>query len=77
MAATPFWDVQNKGASMDFDRASLRLGDKEYRLKVDPSNEAATITLDIKAGKTTLESCFWLKNGQKTTAFFTDIALKK
>ena len=77
MAATPFWDVQNKGASMDFDRAFLRLGDKEYRLKVDPSNEAATITLDVEAGKTTLESGFWLKNGQKTTAFFTDIALKK
>ena len=49
----------------------------EYRLKVDPSREAATITLVIEAGKTTLESGFWLKNGQKTTAFFTDIALKK
>ena len=77
IAATPFWDEQKKGASMDFDCAFLRLGDKEYRLNVDPSNEAATITLDIEAGKMTLESGFWLKNGQKTTAFFTDIALKK
>ena len=77
MAATPFWDVQKKGISMDFDFAFLRLGDKEHRLNVDPSKEAATITLDIEAGKMTLESGFWLKNGQETTAFFTDIALKK
>ena len=75
-AATPFWEVQTKGKRMDFDSGFLRLGDKEYRLSLNPEDEAAKLSVYIKAGKTTMETGFWLKNGEKTTAFYTDISRK-
>ena len=75
-AATPFWEVQTKGERMDFDSGFLRLGDKEYRLSLNPEDEAAKLSVYIRAGKTTMETGFWLKNGEKTTAFYTDISRK-
>ena len=75
-AATPFWEAQTKGERMDLDSGFLKLGDKEYRLSLNPEDEAAKISVYISAGKTTMETGFWLKNGEKTTAFYTDISLK-
>ncbi|MEC8723956.1 MAG: arylsulfatase [Bacteroidota bacterium] len=75
-AATPFWEAQTKGERMDLDSGFLKLGDKEYRLSLNPEDEAAKISVYISAGKTTMETGFWLKNGEKTTAFYTDISRK-
>ncbi|MFL2624071.1 MAG: arylsulfatase [Flavobacteriaceae bacterium] len=75
--ATKYWDEQKKGEAMAFDAAFIVLDGKEHILKLNPLDQNAKFTIDTEEGKATLTSGFWLKNGQKTTAFFTDIALIK
>jgi len=76
MPATPFWDVQKKGESMDLESAFIIIDDKEYNLLIDKNDKAAKFSINIPKGKISIESGFWLKNGDKTTAFYTDIELR-
>ena len=62
---------------MAFDAAFIVLDGKEHILKLNPLDQNAKFTIDTEEGKATLTSGFWLKNCQKTTAFFTDIELIK
>ena len=62
---------------MAFDRAFIILDGKEHILKLNLLDQNAKFIIDAEKGKATITSGFWLKNGQKTTAFFTDITLIK
>ena len=74
---TKYWDEQKKGEAMAFDRAFIILDGKEHILKLNLLDQNAKFIIDAEKGKATITSGFWLKNGQKTTAFFTDITLIK
>ena len=75
--ATKYWDEKKKGEAMVFDAAFTEIGGEAHTLKLNPSDQNARFSIDVAAGKTTITSGFWLKNGEKTTAFYTDISLKK
>ena len=73
--AKKYWDELKRGEPMNFDAAFIIVGGIEYNLKLDPFDSEAKFIVYTTEGKTTIESGFWLKNGNKTTAFFTDINL--
>ena len=75
--ATKYWDEKKKGEAMAFDAAFIYVDGKAHTLKLNPSDQNARFSIDVAAGRTTITSGFWLKNGEKTTAFYTDISLKK
>ena len=77
ISATPFWDAQKKGESMDFESAFVIIDKKKYSTQIDKNSKSANFSIYVKQGKTSIESGFFLKNGKKTAAFFTDISLKK
>ena len=74
--ATRYWDEKKKGKAMVFDAAFIYVNGEAHTLKLNPSDQNARFIIDVAAGKTTMTSGFWLKNGKKTTAFYTDISLK-
>ena len=74
--ATKSWDQRKKGEVMDFESAFFIIGNKKYSLALNQSDKTAKFNIYNEAGKTTIESGFFLKNGQKTTAFYTDIVFK-
>ena len=61
---------------MDFESAFIIIDNKEYNLLIDKNDKAAKFSINIPKGKISIESGFWLKNGDKTTAFYTDIELR-
>jgi len=71
--ATKSWNERKKGESMAFESAFFIIGDKKYTLDLNESDKTADFSIYAEVGKTTIESGFFLKNGQKTTAFYTDI----
>ena len=71
--ATKSWDERKKGEEMAFESAFFIIGDKKYKLALNKSDKTANFRIYAEIGKATIESGFFLKNGQKTTAFYTDI----
>jgi len=58
---------------MNIASAFIKIGDKEYKIELSDDLKSASINIDIKSGKTSLEPGFILDNGQTSIAFYTDI----
>ena len=71
--ATKNWDQQFNGKSMKISSAFIKIGDKEYNLKMSDKLDHTSININIESGKTTMEPGFILENGQASVAFYTDI----
>jgi arylsulfatase A-like enzyme len=71
--AAKYWDERAKGQPMGFVSAYVIIGDAEYKLKLQANAKEAIFHVDVESGKTTLETGFYLANGEKSVAFYTDI----
>tara|TARA_B100001059_G_scaffold205442_1_gene215492 strand:- start:587 stop:2443 length:1857 start_codon:yes stop_codon:yes gene_type:complete len=73
LSAEKFWDELIEGKRMDFKSAYLKINEEEKKIIVNPSDHEAHFTVIMDAGEKNMETGFFMNDGKKTTAFYTEV----
>ncbi len=68
--ATAYTNARGKGMALKFKKAFLKIGEKEYSVKVDNAEKAASIEIETEKGKNDLTAWFEMEDGTLTNAFY-------
>ena len=75
LPAEKFWDELIDGKKMDLKSAYLKINEEEKRIIVNSKDHEAHFTIIMDAGEKNIETGFFMNDGTKTTAFYTEVNL--